>query len=203
MAPKVDARKDEKRRRGRPPLKPSGAKRSSFNTRLTLQLKKRLVREAATTGRSLSEEIEVRLEQSFQLTDFSLQGLGVWQGMGFEHPDERSFVHHLGIMFNNIRGVTNHDSLIAGAESFVEVEAGILEFFKALRGAKNRDFAGDAEAYDIEDGFGRQFGKGLGELYAKHWRSEERLAALMIGEKYEEERPEPKRWRRTKKKGGA
>jgi hypothetical protein len=52
------------KQRGRPPLAPGKAKRASFNTRLRPSLK--VVLEAAATqqGRSLSEEIEYRLERS-------------------------------------------------------------------------------------------------------------------------------------------
>jgi hypothetical protein len=56
-------------RRGRPPLKPGEAKRASFNTRLRNALKERLDESARTTGRSLSEEIESRLERSFDRTE--------------------------------------------------------------------------------------------------------------------------------------
>jgi hypothetical protein len=50
-------------RRGRPPIGDE-AKRSSFNTRIREALKAQLEREAAAAGRSLSEEIETRLERS-------------------------------------------------------------------------------------------------------------------------------------------
>ncbi len=53
-------------RRGRPALKPGSPKRSSFNTRLRGETKQRLEDEARIAGRSLSEEIEFRLEQSFR-----------------------------------------------------------------------------------------------------------------------------------------
>lgn len=58
-------RKQERKKRGRPPMEPGRAKRSSFNTRIRPGLKSDLEREAATSGRSLSEEIEFRLEVSF------------------------------------------------------------------------------------------------------------------------------------------
>jgi hypothetical protein len=61
-------------RRGRPPLKSGEAKRASFNTRLRNALKEHLEEAARATGRSLSEEIESRLERSFDRTE-SLGGL--------------------------------------------------------------------------------------------------------------------------------
>ncbi len=53
-------------RRGRPALKPGSPKRSSFNTRLSAEIKQQLETEAQIAGRSLSEEIEFRLERSLQ-----------------------------------------------------------------------------------------------------------------------------------------
>ena len=54
------------RRTGRPPSTPGQPKRSAFNTRLRAEIKKRLELEAESAGRSLSEEIEFRLERSLQ-----------------------------------------------------------------------------------------------------------------------------------------
>ena len=51
-------------RGGRPPMTPGQAKRGTFATRLRPQLKARLEKAALENGRSLSEEIEVRLEES-------------------------------------------------------------------------------------------------------------------------------------------
>ena len=53
-----------KNRGGRPPMAPGQAKRGTFATRLRPQLKARLEKAALENGRSLSEEIEVRLEES-------------------------------------------------------------------------------------------------------------------------------------------
>jgi hypothetical protein len=51
------------KRRGRPPKDGEG-KRTNFNTRLRNSLRIELERDASAAGRSLSEEIEVRLERS-------------------------------------------------------------------------------------------------------------------------------------------
>ena len=56
----------EGKRRGRPPLDPEKAKRASFNTRLRPALKFALEAAAKKEGRSLSEEIESRLERSLE-----------------------------------------------------------------------------------------------------------------------------------------
>ena len=55
------------KKRGRPRMKPGQAKRASFNTRLRAPLKEHLAKEAAIAGRSLSEEIEHRLERSLDV----------------------------------------------------------------------------------------------------------------------------------------
>jgi TraY domain len=64
------------RRRGRPALPFGEAKRASFNTRLRNDTKERLEKEARTAGRSLSEEIEYRLEQSIQVQDAQCEAFG-------------------------------------------------------------------------------------------------------------------------------
>jgi len=58
--------KTEGSQRGRPPLTHGEAKRASFNTRLRSILKEQLETAARESGRSLSEEIELRLENSFR-----------------------------------------------------------------------------------------------------------------------------------------
>jgi hypothetical protein len=58
-------KKMQKPRRGRPP-KHGTTKRSQFNTRLQQEVKERLEAAAQAAGRSLSEEIERRLEQTLE-----------------------------------------------------------------------------------------------------------------------------------------
>lgn len=61
---------DEKRGRGRPP-KGDEAKRHAIGIRTTKELKERIEREAAHTGRSVAQEVERRLERSFEADDFA------------------------------------------------------------------------------------------------------------------------------------
>ena len=75
----------KKRTRGRPPLKPGRGKRSSFNTRITSQLKERLERDAKSAGRSLSEQIERRLEEAS-----GRQDVAVIARLGEEYDQTRS-----------------------------------------------------------------------------------------------------------------
>jgi hypothetical protein len=65
-----------RRRRGRPALPVGEAKRASFNTRLRNDTKERLEKEARKAGRSLSEEIEYRLERSIQVQDAQCEVFG-------------------------------------------------------------------------------------------------------------------------------
>ena len=64
-----------RKKRGRPPLK-GQPKRSSFNTRIRTELKERLESAAGDAGRSISEEIEFRLERSFREDDARVQEFG-------------------------------------------------------------------------------------------------------------------------------
>jgi hypothetical protein len=63
-------------RLGRPALKPGRPKRSSFNTRLRTDTKEALEAEAKISGRSLSEEIEFRLEQTLRDKDALIEAFG-------------------------------------------------------------------------------------------------------------------------------
>ena len=51
---------------GRPPASPDGPKRAAIGLRASNDLRSRLEAAAAETGRSLSQEAEIRLEQSFE-----------------------------------------------------------------------------------------------------------------------------------------
>jgi hypothetical protein len=56
----------KRKRMGRPPKRPEERRRSHFTFRTTDAMREWLRAEAAVTGRSISEEIEYRLEQSRQ-----------------------------------------------------------------------------------------------------------------------------------------
>jgi hypothetical protein len=64
---RLDIETPKDTRRGRPPRTPGEAKRAQFNARLRPSLKAALEAAAWVNRRSLSEEIEGRLEQSFTL----------------------------------------------------------------------------------------------------------------------------------------
>ena len=55
-----------KKRRGRPALPPTEGKRVPLNMRTTLDTRAKLEKAAKESGRSLAQEIEFRLEQSFR-----------------------------------------------------------------------------------------------------------------------------------------
>src|SRR4051812_7138361 len=55
------------KRRGRPPKYAGEGKRQNFSFRIRSSVRNQLIGAVAESGRSLSEEIEYRLEQSFEL----------------------------------------------------------------------------------------------------------------------------------------
>ncbi len=63
-----------KRKPGRPPAGPYEGKRKTLSTRITPELRDKLEAASKASGRSLSQEIELRLDRSFQ-TDVQLH---VW-----------------------------------------------------------------------------------------------------------------------------
>ena len=71
----------KKRKPGRPPSGPYEDKRKTLSTRITAGLRECLEEAAEATGRSLSQEIEFRLEQSF------LRETAQYEAFGGEHVD--------------------------------------------------------------------------------------------------------------------
>ena len=63
-------------RRGRPPLAETEGKRSVLNARVTRETRQRLQEAAANSGRSLSQEIEFRLERTFAQDDARYEDFG-------------------------------------------------------------------------------------------------------------------------------
>ncbi|MEQ9642504.1 MAG: hypothetical protein RIM84_20925 [Alphaproteobacteria bacterium] len=66
--------KEKPRGRGRPPLNPAERRRNNVTIRMRDALKDQLQADANANGRSLSEEIEVRLEASFGADDTAVGG---------------------------------------------------------------------------------------------------------------------------------
>ena len=72
----------EKRRRGRPPKRPGASKRSHLTFRLTDALKARLSTASRQSNRSISEEIESRLERSFDRETVAEELFGTEEATG-------------------------------------------------------------------------------------------------------------------------
>ncbi len=70
------SRKTTKAKMGRPRLPPEKRKRPSMGFRPTPELRGKLENAAATSGLSLTQEVERRLERSFSDSDARLQGFG-------------------------------------------------------------------------------------------------------------------------------
>jgi Arc-like DNA binding domain len=65
--------KGKPKRRGRPALPPEEGKRFPLSLRTTKELRDQIEKSAKKSGRSIAHELEVRLEQSFELTEFQRQ----------------------------------------------------------------------------------------------------------------------------------
>ena len=124
-----------KKKAGKPGPKPRGPfadKRRTLTTRITDRTRQRLEDAAAATDRSLSQEIELRLERSFERGDVALETLG--------GPENVLFVSLLKYLFSGICMGTSAQSVWDRPQAFVEAEAALAAFFQNLRPA----LAGDA-----------------------------------------------------------
>ena len=133
-------------------------RRKTTSTRVTPETRGKIEEAAAQSGRSLAQEIEFRLEQSFLGTDFEALGLGGRGNIGF--------LRLMGIMFGHICHQTSAESVWTKPQAFVEAEAGFREFFKAVR-KLSPDLAKDVEAYDAKAGLGKSMGKGMADMFVK------------------------------------
>jgi hypothetical protein len=77
------------RPRGRPPLAPSEKKRRNFTFRSTDELHEALSKASAASGRSLSEEIEWRVGQSFFMQDVVRMAVSAAIEKTLAYVDER------------------------------------------------------------------------------------------------------------------
>ena len=146
---------------GRPGPRPRGPyadKRKTLTTRITTKTRERLDAAAKATDRSLSQEIEFRLEQSFLRTDI--------EALGLVSPNDIGFLRLMVIMFTNICHQTSAESVWTEPKAFVEAEAGLREFFKAVR-KLSPDLVKGVEAYDAKAGLGKGMGKGMGSIFVK------------------------------------
>ena len=132
--------------------------RKTTSTRITPETRGKIEEAAAQSGRSLAQEIEFRLEQSFRGTGFEALGLG--------DPNNIGFLRLMGIMFTNICHPLNAESVWTNPQAFVEAEAGFREFFKAVR-KLSPDLVKDVEAYDEKTGLGKSMGKGMADMFVK------------------------------------
>ena len=63
------ATKTTRKKRGRPPLPPTEGKREVLTLRVTAELRQRLEGAASDSGRSMSQEAELRIDRSFSAED--------------------------------------------------------------------------------------------------------------------------------------
>ena len=138
-----------KKRIGRPP-KAGVGKRGQFNTRLSNDLKQKLEAEAKDSGRSLSEEIETRLENSFRGWDAIAGG-----------SKNASFFRILGFLFSGISSGTGAKSVWDRPQAFVEAADAMRAFFDSL--AKGRR---DLSKGATPTGLGAKMGDTAAQLFS-------------------------------------
>src|SRR4051794_34964158 len=67
---------EQSKRIGRPPKEPGEKKRQSLSLRIRDAVKDRLVEAARVSGLSISEELERRVERSFEASDLFVEAVG-------------------------------------------------------------------------------------------------------------------------------
>ena len=139
-------------------LPPGEGKRVPLNMRTTRETREKLEISAAVSGRSLAQEVEYRVEQSFLET-------GILEALDLGSRNDMRFLRLMGIMFTYICHQTSAESVWTKPQAFVEAEAGLREFFKAVR-KLSPDLVKDVKAYDAKAGLGKGMGQGMGSIFA-------------------------------------
>jgi len=142
------------KRRGRPPKYAGEGKRQNFSFRIRDAIRERLVAVVEKTGRSLSEEIEWRIEHSFEWED-QLGEFRAWRAkhtatmQEMEAVNARAVLHRLGWQkLPTARGYVWAEPGVSPfpASGFVDPDAPAPEIFQPLQDAP----AELAAAVDIE-----------------------------------------------------
>ncbi|MDA1101827.1 MAG: hypothetical protein O2967_22950 [Proteobacteria bacterium] len=128
------ATKPKGTRRGRPPLSPEKRKRNNVTLRLRDGLKKQLEEQAATMGRSLSEEIEFQLERTF-LTDKARRDR---EDRAFGGAHTHALVRLFGDTIKDVETWTG-GTWAEDQYTFDQVRLGINTFMDALRPTETDD----------------------------------------------------------------
>ncbi len=102
-------------------LPPGEGKRVPLNMRTTRELRERLEKEAADSGRSLTQEVEHRLKQSFSDPDARLQGFG--------SEDRLKLLRSLALAVDMVEATTGKDIFTDAetAEVGYKVMIGLLD----------------------------------------------------------------------------
>ncbi len=112
-----------KKKRGRPALPPEEGKRYPLNMRTTKALRNRLQNAASTSGRSLAQETELRLERSFARED-DLDGL-------FGEKSTYRLMVMLGSTINLVQEMTGKNWR-KDRRTYVEVKRAVSAFLDAF-----------------------------------------------------------------------
>jgi AT hook motif len=138
-----------KRGRGRPP-KQSEVKRTFFQTRMRESQRRRLEAAAAENGRSLSEEIELRLELSLRDDDLGRVVFGDTERFGLLAALDRLI---LAVQMKTAKSIEDRETRHLAADSISGFLKGVLETVPALmagRPASATDARALADSYALQ-----------------------------------------------------
>lgn len=143
------AKQQKPRRSGRPALMPEKKKQSPVGFRPTADLKALLDQAAKENGRSVSKEIETRLEISFRGGDAIAGG----------HKNA-SFFRIIGLVFGGISHGTSADSVWDRPQAFVEAADAMRVFFDSLAKGRRNLSKGATST-----GMGAEMGRNAAKLF--------------------------------------
>ena len=125
-----DEKKETTKRRGRPRKPLEEAKRHPLNMRTTKQLREALERAAQESGRSLAQEVEFRIEQSFMIVPFEtvLDGL-----LGMASKDGSAFSVAIGQILQEVQSKYGYGEVWTNLQAIDDLDKGIDALLRVVR----------------------------------------------------------------------
>jgi len=148
--------RQEMTRSGRQPLGPFAGKHKTFTTRITPETRARLDAAAAESGRSLSQEIELRLERSFQTAD--ALAVALTEAFGRQGATLQRLLRDL-MRPSGAYALTAESDWLSDATAFGELEGAFTHFLARLRPTGTPDRMAEARGRERADRLLRMLGE--------------------------------------------
>ena len=155
------SRQTRTKRIGRPPLGPKEGKRAPLSIRTTLDLRADLEKASKASGRSLAQEVEHRLEQSFRHEARAAEIAQTARREAFGSESRYKLMLILAGLIGLIEERHGHRSWLSDRPTFRGLKAAVVAFLDSMGPKRQR---GKGPLHDVD--FSEIEGKRIGQEFA-------------------------------------